>query len=91
MGMDTKGLEAVIMPLINSMAPKKIEPQCKLCKLIKELVEGELGKNLQSELILRFVIHTCEEDPGKMWVKLEEIHAKVSMILSETLYKEREE
>ena len=84
-GMGTKGLEAVIMPLINSIAPPKREPQCKLCKLIKQLVEDELGKNLQSELILRFVIDGCEKNPTAMLSKIEQIRNKLGEILMEMM------
>lgn len=82
MTIHTKGLEAVLIPLIDSMAPSKRLPDCKLCQLIAELIVGELGINMQSELILRFVIHACEEDPEKMWNKLEEIQRKLVVILT---------
>lgn len=81
MTIHSKGLEAVLMPLIDSMAPSKRTPECKLCKLIKELVEGELGVNLKSELILRFIIHACEEDPEKMKSKLIELKDKLTEII----------
>ena len=82
--MDIKGLEAVILPLINSIAPPKREPQCKLCQLIKQLVEEQLGVNLQSELILRFVIDTCEKNPDAMWKRLNEIEVKLAILLVDT-------
>ena len=81
--MGAKGLEIALTSLINSIAPPKREPQCKLCKLIKQLVEDELGKNLQSELILRFIIDGCEKNPKAMLVKLEQIRNKLSEILME--------
>ena len=81
MGMNIEALKAVIEPLINSIAPPKREPQCKLCQLIKQLVEDELGKNLQSELILRFIIDACEKNPIAMLTKLEQIKDKLAVIL----------
>lgn len=84
MTVSIKGLEAVLMPLMDSMAPPVIkEPQCKLCKLIKQLVEEQLGVNMQSELILRFIIDACEKDPAAMETKLIELLGSLEKMLFE--------
>ena len=90
--MGVKGLEIALTSLINSIAPPKREPQCKLCKLIKQLIEEQLGEqlgvNLQSELIeliLMFVIDGCEKNPTAMLSKIEQIRNKLGEILMEMM------
>ena len=83
--MSQEDFEMMIDALIGSIAPPIIEePKCKLCRLLKELVEEQLGKNKQSEIILRFAISECEKDPDKMWKKLSEIEVKLAVLLVDT-------
>ena len=83
--MSQEDFEMMIDAVIGSIAPPIIEePKCKLCRLLKELVEGQLGKNKQSEIILRFAISECEKDPDKIWKKLSEIEVKLAMLLGDT-------
>ena len=83
--MSQEDFEMMIDALIGSIAPPIIEkPTHKLCQLLKELVEGQLGKNKQSEIILRFAINECEKDPGAMVKKLSEIEVKLAILLRDT-------
>lgn len=82
--MSPEDLEMMLDPLIDSIAPPLIkEPKCKLCQLLKQLVEEQIGINKQSELILRFIIDACEKDEKGTWDKLINIQDKIDEILEE--------
>lgn len=78
--MNIKGLEAAIMPIIEMIAPPQREPTSELSKQLKKLIEDELGVNLYSEIINRFIVHACEENPETVIKKLHKITAELTDI-----------
>ena len=79
-----KALEAVINPLIDALAPKRIkEIETKLGGLIRSLIQEHLGAAMYVNILDRFIIDSCEKDPEGTFDKIVKLKVALSNIVYE--------
>ena len=79
-----KALEAVIKPLIDGLAPKRIEvTKTKIGGLIRSLIREHLGDKMYVSILDRFIIDSAEKDPEGTFDKIRKLNVALSNIVYE--------
>ena len=81
---EAKVLEGVLRPLIDAVAPKTIkEPKTRIGQLLRKLIREYLGDAVYVDIIDRFIIALCEQDPEEAFNKLVQLNVRLSNIVYE--------